>query len=208
MALAAFNPLLIYHAQHDRMYSLLMLCGLTSLWLFHRIVSASAGPAAGTFAALTVANIALVNTHYYGWLLVGLEVCYLLFWLRPHFWRGMFSAALVFLASIPWLWVAARGAMAKGGVESNLGWIPKPDFNEVKWFFRDMAGVVEFQSVAQAAITVMALLVVAAVLPSGAPATAPSYTPRATSRSSPWSRLPPPSPPRACCPVPYGAIDT
>ena len=40
IGLAAVNPFLIYHSQHLRMYSLLLLCTLTSLWLFQRTIRA------------------------------------------------------------------------------------------------------------------------------------------------------------------------
>ena len=41
LGIAAINPLLIYYSQHLRMYSLLLLCATTSLWLFHRALRAS-----------------------------------------------------------------------------------------------------------------------------------------------------------------------
>ena len=38
IGLAAIHPYLLYYSQHVRMYTLLMLCALTSLWAFHAAI--------------------------------------------------------------------------------------------------------------------------------------------------------------------------
>ena len=79
--LIAVNGYLIYFAQELRMYSLLLLLTLSSLWLFAKFLNASATIAAHVLA-LSIANLLLVYTHYYGWLVVVGESFVLLLWAR------------------------------------------------------------------------------------------------------------------------------
>lgn len=163
IGLAGVHPLLIYYSQHLRMYSLLMLCSLTSMWLFHRAIRTRARPASFSYAALTLANIVLVYSHYFGWLIVGLECLYVLFWRRGRWKRALLSAAIVFAAFIPWLYAAGTHAYAKGGLNSNLDWIAKPTFRDLILFFVDMTGFGDFPNAGRRAIVVIALLIVAAL---------------------------------------------
>src|SRR5215213_9018851 len=78
LLLAAANGYLVKYAQELRMYSLLLLLALTSLWLFARFNNSEDGrPRRGTLVGLTFVNLLLVYTHYYGWLVVACEAVYL-----------------------------------------------------------------------------------------------------------------------------------
>jgi hypothetical protein len=160
----ALNPFLIYYSQHLRMYTLLLLCGLTSLWLFHRLLQADAAAFRSRLIALTAANIVMVYAHYYGWLLLGLECAYLLLWKPRRILHLAGSCVVVLAASSPWLYAAVQAARAKGGLGSNLEWIQKPDLNELKWFFIDLAGFSETQDVSHRAVMSILLVTVAAVV--------------------------------------------
>lgn|GEM_PF-2551577 len=141
----AIHPLLIYYAQHVRMYSLLLLCAMTSLWLFARAIRAAAPrQIAWRFVALTAANIALVYSHYYGWLIVGCEGLYILFWKRGRFWPAAGSTAAAVAAFAPWLYLAGKAAIAKGGLSSNLGWIPRPSLGDVCWTLAEFMGLGDY----------------------------------------------------------------
>jgi hypothetical protein len=157
VALAAIHPYLLYYSQHVRMYTLLMLCALTSLWAFHACISGT-----GRFAALTLVNIVAVYSHYYGWLVIGLEVWYLILWKREYLKRMMASCAVVFVAFTPWIYWAGKYIYAKGGLASNLEWIQKPDAGALAWFFVDLAGFGDIPSIGRQAVTGLALLVLAA----------------------------------------------
>jgi hypothetical protein len=159
IGLAGVHPLLIYYSQHLRMYSLLMLCSLTSMWLFHRAIRTRGLG----YAALTVANIVLVYSHYFGWIVVGLECLYMIVWRRERWKPALSSAAVVFAAFTPWLYVAGTHAFAKGGLNSNLDWIAKPTSRDLVLFFVDMAGFGDFPNAGQCALVVLALPIVAAV---------------------------------------------
>jgi hypothetical protein len=159
LGLAAVHPFLIFYSQHARMYSLLMLCALMSLWLFHRAVKEG-----GRYLPLTVWNIILVYAHYYGWLVIGLECLYVILWNRSQLKRAMLSAAITFAAFSPWLYVAAKYAYAKGGLGSNLEWIQKPALRDLVWLFAELAGFSEFPQMGSQVVNLMGLLVMVTLL--------------------------------------------
>ncbi len=78
LLLMAANGYLIKYAQEVRMYSLLLLLTLSSLWLFVRF-SKAGRKTRGTLLALFAVNLLLVYTHYYGWLVVAVETLFVLF---------------------------------------------------------------------------------------------------------------------------------
>ncbi len=163
IGLAAVHPFLIYYSQHVRMYSLLLLCALTSMWLFHRTIRSGARPAGSTYAALTLANIVLVYSHYYGCLIVGLECLYVLLWRRERWKRTLLSAVVVFAAFTPWLYVAGMRAYAKGGLQSNLNWIAKPTFQDLVLFFVELTGFGDYPKVGRRVGGALVLLIAAAM---------------------------------------------
>src|SRR5262249_18855511 len=81
LILAGVNPYLVYYSQELRMYSLILLLSLCSIWLWVKFLNSEAGRK-GPIVALSIANILLVYTHYYGWLIVSIEGLFLLFWNR------------------------------------------------------------------------------------------------------------------------------
>lgn len=160
IGVAAINPLLIYYSQHLRMYSLLLLCATTSLWLFHRVIQAGSRDLAMRFVALTAANVALVYSHYYGWLVVGFEGIYILLWKRDRFWPAAVSSAAVVTAFGPWLYVAAQAAIAKGGLSSNLDWIPKPTLGDVAWTLAEFMGFGDFPETIRLVVWLMFVMLI------------------------------------------------
>jgi hypothetical protein len=162
VALAAVHPFLLYYSQHVRMYTLLMLCALTSLWVFHSAIRAGRRSFTVKYAALTLVNIVSVYSHYYGWLIIGLECWYLVFWKREHLKRFLVSSTIVLVAFTPWMYWAGKYIYAKGGLGSNLEWIQKPDAGALAWFFVDLAGFGDLQSIGKQAVTGLSLLVLAA----------------------------------------------
>lgn len=135
----AVNPFLLFYAHHVRMYSLLMMFSLVSLWLLARLLR-GAGEAP-TRWGLFLANLCMVGTQYYGWVVVCLEGAVILLW-RPRL-LGLFVRQTAAIAVIfaPWAVLAARSLAAKGGTAKNLGWIDRPGWSEFLWFFVDAAGL-------------------------------------------------------------------
>jgi hypothetical protein len=133
--LLAVNGYLIQHAQGLRMYSLLLLVALCSLWLFARCccwAGSEARRGAGALAALFVVNLLLVYTHYFGWLLVGLEGLFVVIRRREKL--KLFAVLLVALGVCfsPWMWLALRAAGAgEGLLAQNIGWMARPRLADI-----------------------------------------------------------------------------
>src|SRR5919202_816966 len=121
----AANGYLIKYAQEVRMYSLLLLLTLASLWLFARLLN-SGRAAPKILLALALANLLLVYTHYYGWLVVACEAAFLLLKDRRRLPRFLLAAAALALLFAPWAAACARAAGEGGGLRQNLGWIERP----------------------------------------------------------------------------------
>jgi hypothetical protein len=113
---------------------LLLLLAACSLWLFARYVRATpGGKRQGRLdASLFVVNLLLVYTHYYGWLLVGHELIFVLAWRRRKVLEfALMSGALVVCYS-PWLWMLWRASGAgRGLIAQNIGWAVAPRVWEI-----------------------------------------------------------------------------
>jgi hypothetical protein len=144
------------------MYTLLMLCALTSMWVFHACMRPGTRSQLARFSALTAVNIVSVYSHYYGWLVIGLEFGYVILWKREYWKRLAVSCAVVFVAFTPWVYWAGKYVIAKHGLASNLDWIQKPDAGALAWFFVDLAGFGDFPSIGRQAVTGLVLLILAA----------------------------------------------
>lgn len=134
LLLAAVSGTLVKYAQELRMYSLLLLFAACSLWLFARYCN-SAVDRRRDAVVLFVANLLLVYTHYFGWLVVALEVVYVAMFARGKL--KVLAASFVALAACfaPWAWAVWRAASvaggAGGGFEQNLGWAARPTVREL-----------------------------------------------------------------------------
>jgi hypothetical protein len=122
---AAANGYLVKYAQEVRMYGLLLLLTLTSLWLFARLLKREGG-AGGLLLALFFVNLLLVYTHYYGWLVVACEAALLALRERRRLGPFMLTAAGLAVAYVPWVVACAGAARAGGGLAQNIGWIKRP----------------------------------------------------------------------------------
>ena len=135
IGIVAVHPYALYYSQHLRMYSLLMLAVIISAWRFERYLY---HPTFRNVVLLGAANLFLGYTQYYGWCVVLLEFLYLC-WRRRNpmqFLLWTLPAVILFLP-----WAAAAGAILhERGLEHNLGWISRPQFQELNWFWVDLTG--------------------------------------------------------------------
>jgi hypothetical protein len=125
LVLTAASGFLIQHGRDVRMYSLLLLFAAGSLWLFARFsrVDASRRHAVALFAV----NLLLVYTHYYGWLLVGHELVFLLVWRRRKVKEFALMLAALVVCYSPWLWMLWQAMAGAGkGLAQNIGWAVVP----------------------------------------------------------------------------------
>ncbi|HKP37487.1 MAG TPA: glycosyltransferase family 39 protein [Pyrinomonadaceae bacterium] len=131
MAVSGFQ---IKYAQILRMYTLLLFLSLFSIWLFLRFVRAQTGSRRELWA-LTAINLLLVYTHYYGWVLVGLECLIVLFSQRRALVSFLISTGACVLAYVPWIYEVAALRKSGGGLAQNIGWIDRPRVRDVVEFF-------------------------------------------------------------------------
>jgi hypothetical protein len=130
--LIAVSGFLVKYTQEVRMYSLLLFLSVTSIWLFVRFVRNSR---LRTIAALTVCNLLLVYTHYYGWLLVFAQACVVLIWYRKSFSRFLLSTAVLIFTYVPWIYAVATFREPARGVAQNIGWIKRPNPGDLVQYF-------------------------------------------------------------------------
>ena len=138
LLLVSVNGYLIHYSQELRMYSMLAFWSLCSFWLFIRYFKSS-GTGSKGLIALTIINLLAIYSHYYGWLVVGMEFLYLLIWRRNVL---PFSLSIVFLLLCfsPWAYLVIRQARSIGGLEHNLGWIPKPGLKDILNYYSTLIG--------------------------------------------------------------------
>jgi uncharacterized membrane protein len=121
----AVNGSLIKYSQEVRMYSLLFLLAVCSIWLFARFFYRGK-----SFWLLILVNVLAVYTHYFGWLLIVGEVAAILIFQRLKIRRMLLMAGIAALAFVPWIWALLK-AEAGAGIAQNIGWIGVPGFRSI-----------------------------------------------------------------------------
>jgi hypothetical protein len=123
--LMAVNEYLISYTQELRMYSLLLLLVITSMWLFAKL--ANAGDRALTVQlALWATNLLLIYTHYYGWLITVCELLFLIIKRRDRLAAFGLSVVGLLAGFSLWAFAVLRAAYDKGGLGPNLKWNTRP----------------------------------------------------------------------------------
>lgn len=140
LAFFAASGALIKYAQEVRMYSVLLFFSLVSLWLFVRFFNLGKG-----FAALTIVNILLVHTHYFGWLVVLTEIFAVSIYHRAKLKQIFVTAAVAALSFVPWVLTVWRASLINADFSQNLGWANKPDAATVQQFVFDLLEPFYFQ---------------------------------------------------------------
>jgi len=137
--LGAVNGYMIHYAQELRMYSLFTFLSLCSFWLFMRFFNSTIGTT-GKLVILTLVNLLNIYTHYYGWVVVGMEFLFLLIWQRQKLLKFGLAALILLLVFAPWANRVIREAQSIGGLDRNLDWIPKPGIIDVLYFYSVLDG--------------------------------------------------------------------
>ncbi len=145
VGLAALNGYLIKYAQEVRMYSLLLLLTLGSLWLFARFTNART-PSKKLLGLLFAVNLLLVYTHYFGWLVVTTEFA-LLFVYGTRQKRAGFSlvAGLTVVCFSPWAYAVGLAAAANRGLGQNIGWAARPTLGAVGEFLTTLNEILYYR---------------------------------------------------------------
>jgi hypothetical protein len=137
--LAAVNGYMIHYAQELRMYSLFTFLSMCSFWLFMRYFN-STDTTNRKLVVLTLVNLLNIYTHYYGWVVVGMEFLFLSIWQRQKLFKFGLSALILLLIFAPWAYQVIRKAQSIGGLDRNLDWIPKPHAIDVLNFYSTLNG--------------------------------------------------------------------
>ncbi|MDB5359339.1 MAG: hypothetical protein JWO51_636 [Rhodospirillales bacterium] len=137
--LVAVNSYFIEYAQYLRMFSLLQAMSVLSLWLFVRALDRSR-PRGGAIAALTLANILLVYSHYWGWFFVAIEGLWALFMARRLLMPMILSVGVTLAAFAPWVYLAAGAARAHGAATDQIAWMERPQYIDILWLIDRMNG--------------------------------------------------------------------
>ncbi len=141
LLLFAVNGSLIKYTQTLRMYSLLMLLSLTSIWLFARYFNRGK-----SWIWLVIVNLLLVYTQYFGWMVVGAEVLTILIFQRIKIARAFGMAGIVFASFVPWLIAVWNAARQGSDIGQNIAWQPRPGLREVFEFLLDLVEPFYFQA--------------------------------------------------------------
>ncbi|MGA9773347.1 MAG: glycosyltransferase family 39 protein [Blastocatellia bacterium] len=137
----AINEYMVGYAQELRMYSLLLLLTITSLWVFAKFVNA-APVSKQLLIALFAVNLLLVYTHYYGWLIIAVEFLFLLISRRDRVTKFSLSFAGLIVCFAPWAFLVTKAAIGKGGLGPNLNWNGRPKLFDLVWYYAILNGPV------------------------------------------------------------------
>jgi hypothetical protein len=90
--------------------------------------------------ALFAVNLVLIFTHYFGWIVVGVEALCVVVWQRhkaPYVLAGIGALLLCFA---PWLFLVTRASVSKGGLESNIGSFARPTIGDLYGYYALLNG--------------------------------------------------------------------
>lgn len=143
LLLMAVNGYLIYYSQEVRMYILLFFFTVSSFWLFARFVNDTTKNEK-YLIYLFICNLLLIYSHYFGFIVVGVEGFFLLLLDRRKFFLFLISAAALILFFIPWAYLVINAVILKQGPVTGLDWIGRPNLDSVALYFETLTGPLEF----------------------------------------------------------------
>jgi uncharacterized membrane protein len=139
-ALFAINGSLIKYAQEVRMYSLLMCLAIFSWWLFARYFNQNKG-----LIWLLVINVLMVNTHYFGWLVVLTELLVIGLLKRSNLKQLLIIFLVICLSFVPWVLALWQAMKINADVGQNIGWMNRPTVSALFQFIFDLFEPIYFQ---------------------------------------------------------------
>ncbi len=122
----AVNGYLIKYAQEVRMYSLLMFLSLFSVWLLARLLNYGKG-----IWLLTLINILLIHTHYFGWFVIFSEILAVVILQRAFLRQILMMTGCSAVSFIPWTVTVLQRGLIDSEISQNLGWAERPGIVEI-----------------------------------------------------------------------------
>ncbi len=170
LLLIAVNGYLVAYAHELRMYSLLFLFSLCALWLFVGFCHAER-PTKLALLALFSAHLLLICTHYYGWLIVGVELLSVLLWRRKRARTFAALVALLALAAAPWAYLVMHVLNTRTvDLTTQLSWHYRPDAQSLAAYYALLNGPFSFAHSTTFGLLVFGLIILSArwLVPRGA----------------------------------------
>lgn len=124
------------------MYGMLFLVTLTSLWLFVRLINRP--NTRWTLTALSAVNLVLIFTHYYGWVIVALEVLYALIWKRKRVRSVILATGILAVCFSPWVWIVSKAARVNPS-RVNFIWNRPPPASELAGYYGNLNGALSYR---------------------------------------------------------------
>lgn len=144
LALMSLNGFVLFYSLQLRMYSLLLFTSLCSLWAFVSWLQAARNDWRA-FWVLLIANILVIYSHYWGWMLVGCQGLYLLAFVRSEVLKFSLITGMLLISYIPWFVAVVQGASRIGSFTSQIAWITPPVLADAIWFFSGLLGRLPFR---------------------------------------------------------------
>lgn len=166
VAAAAASPLLVFLSNEVRAYSLLVLMSTLSMLAFYRVTESANRR---RIVMLALANVLLVYTHYFGWLLIAAELVVAFSWYRPTVRWVLAANAAAAVAFAPW---AIAVAISAGGADrplSNVDWISTPRVADIPVFYDALVARVLTLSTAGMGMVIMLAIVAVMVIAVASP---------------------------------------
>lgn len=129
----ATNGCLIKYAQEVRMYSPFLFFALCSMWLFTRFLHLGKN-----IWILTIINVLLVYTHYFGWLVVLGEITAIIVLQRIKIRQMLIMFGVLLAGFAPWIFAVWKASEINANLGQNIGWIAKPNLATIFQFLFDL----------------------------------------------------------------------
>jgi len=136
----AVNGAMIKYAQEVRMYGPLLFLSTVSIWLFARFFYKGKN-----IWLLTLTNVLLVYTHYYGWFVILAEVVLIFCIQRVKTRHVAVMFGIVAAAFAPWAIAVLKAASSGASAAQNIGWIERPAISSLMQFAFDLVEPFYFQ---------------------------------------------------------------
>lgn len=136
----AVNGSLIKYAQEVRMYAPLLFFSVLSAWLFARFYFRGKN-----IWLLTLVNVLMIYTHYFGWFVIAAEVTAIFVFQRVKIRHVLIMFGIALAVFLPWIFAVLKAASAGADLTQNIGWMARPGLREVFDFVFDTIEPVYYQ---------------------------------------------------------------
>lgn len=160
LALVAMNGTLIYFAQFARMFAALEFFAALSLWLFVRLWREFSWR---TWALLTIVNILMVYSHYWGFMAVATQCILTVLGARKRAATIILSAAVTGLAFLPWLVQVGSAALRQENLAGQISWMGTgvPGLIDYMWLIAAFNGFIGFPDATRLGLILFAVPILA-----------------------------------------------